>query len=655
MQKKSLETILYSTAGIVVMLVIIIAINFIVGASHARLDLTQEKAYTLSAGTKAILRQIKDLDTPVTLRFYFTQAESATPESVFLKGYAQRVEDLISEYKMIAGSKLKVEKYDPQPDSDAEDTARLDAIEAKQLPGLERVYFGISVKCADEAQTLPFLDPDRERLLEYDLSRAISRAIKPEKPTVGIMSALPIFGAPSNPMMMQMGQQGSEPWTLVTELKNDFNVKRVEMETDKIPDDVHLLLVIHPKEISDKAQYAIDQFIMRGGKLVAYLDAQCVADRGRGNQMMQAMGGGGSSLDKLLKAWGVEFDTGKVVADMRYKMRVGRGENGEPEDQPAWLGLTVAQKGEAGAAKADHPAISRDDVATSQINNVWVPLCGAFTGTPKDGLKETVLLESSTDSQLVDAMLANISAQNITKEFKPSGVNYKLGIRLTGKFKTAFPNGKPEDKKDDKAAADKKDEKKVDDSLKECKTDNAVVLFGDADMLYDPFTVRKIGTPFGQFATLMNANLTLAQNVVEQMSGDSNLIAVRSRATISRPFDKVLADKEKKARERYQAEINRLEESKNEAQRKISEMQSQKKDKNQQFILSPEQQAELVKLQKDAGETGKRVRQLQKDLHKEILGFETWTKWVNILVVPFAVTLSGITIAVVKRRKTAAK
>jgi len=174
-------------------------------------------------------------------------------------------------------------------------------------------------------------------------------------------------------------------------------------------------------------------------------------------------------------------------------------------------------------------------------------------------------------------------------------------------------------------------------------------------MLYDPFTVRRMNTPFGQFATLMNANLTLAQNVVEQMSSDSNLIAVRSRATISRPFDKVLAEKEKKAREKYQAEINRLEESKNEAQRKISEMQSQKKDKNQQFILSPEQQAELVKLQKEAGETGKHVRQLQKDLRKEIVGFETWTKWVNILLVPFAVTLSGVTIAVIKRRKTAAK
>ena len=611
-------------------------------AQRARLDLTQEKAYTLSAGTRAIL---KKLDTPVTIRFYCTQSESATPETVFLKGYARKVEDLLAEYKQAAGGKLKLEKYDPQMDSDAEDSARLDGLEAQPLPGADRFYLGLAVKCADQVQTMAFLAPNRERLLEYDLDRAILRVENPEKPVIGLMSPLPVFGMPSNPMMQQMGQQGSQPWTIVTELKNDFEVKRVGMDADKIDDDIKLLMVIAPKDISEKAQYAIDQFIMRGGKLVAFLDAQCLADNRQPNQMMPNMGGGGSSLDTLLKAWGIQFDSAKVVADLKNKMQL-RGRNGEPQDAPAWLALTA-------------DSLNKDDVATSQIDNIWLPLCGAFTGTPVAGLKEIVLLSSSKDSQLVDGMLANLSGENIIKEFKPSGVNYALAIRLTGKFKTAFPNGAPADKKDDKADTDKKDEKKPEekkagDSLKETKGDNTVALFGDADMLYDPFTMRKIDSPFGAMQMAMNANLNLAQNLIEQMTGDNNLIAVRSRATLNRPFIKV-KEMEAAANVKFQSEIKRLEDSAAEAQRKINEMQAQKKDKDQRFILSPEQRVELEKLRKEEADSRLHLRQVQKDLKKEVVSMQTRIKWINILAVPLAVTATGIVIAIINRRKTSAK
>ena len=253
-------------------------------------------------------------------------------------------------------------------------------------------------------------------------------------------------------------------------------------------------------------------------------------------------------------------------------------------------------------------------------------------------------------------MMANLAGDSIMKEFKPSGVSYKLAIRLTGKFKTAFPDGEPKDKKED---ADKKDEKKTDDkkasdSLKETKGDNSVVLFGDADLLFDPFTIRRMDTPFGALQTSMNANLTLAQNLVEQMTGDINLITVRSRATLNRPFTRI-QEAEAVANEKFQAEIKRLQDSKDEAQRKINELQAQKKDKDQRFILSPEQRAELEKLRKEEAETGKRLKQVQKDLRKEVVSMQNRIKWINILAVPLAVTATGIVIAVVKRRKTSAK
>jgi ABC-type uncharacterized transport system involved in gliding motility auxiliary subunit len=643
MKKKSLETLIYSAAGVAAMALLLVAFNVITGAAKSRVDLTKERAYTLSPGTKAILNK---LDTTVKIRFYCTQAESSTPDTVYLKGYAKRVEDLLTEYRQAAHGKLVIEKYDPQPDSDAEDSARLDGVEGETLRNGDRFYMGLAVSLLDEKQTIPFLDPNRERLLEYDLSRAISRVITPEKPVVGIMSPLPVFGMPSNPMMMRMGQQGQQPWVIVNELKNDFNVQRVAMDVDKIDDEIKVLMVIHPREISDKAQYAIDQFVMRGGKLIAFLDPLPMVDTKEQNQMFGNIPNSGSSLDKLLKAWGLSFETAKVVADLNFKMQIG-GRNGQPQEAPAVLSVTSE-------------GINKDDVVTSQIDNVWLPYAGAFSGTPVAGLKETVLLKSTTDSQLVDGFMANLSGQNVLKDFKASGTSYNLAVRLTGKFKTAFPNGKPEDKKDDeKKDADKKPEEKVaekkpDDSLKETKQDNAVILVGDADMLFDNVALRQTQTPFGVFSQAMNGNLNFAQNAVEQLTGDSNLIGVRSRATQNRPFTRI-KKMESVANEKFQSEIKRLEDSASEAQRKINDLQQQKKDKDQRFILSPEQTAELAKLRKEQAESRKRLKQVQKDFRKEVVSLQSTVKWMNILAVPAAVTLSGVVIAVAKRRKTSAK
>lgn len=638
MKKNSFETILYSVAGVAILLVIIIAFNALTATVRQRVDFTKEKAYTLSDGTRAIL---KKLDTPVKIRFYYSQGENGTPSTVFLKTYAQEVQDLLAEYKQAGRGKVILEQYDPKPDSDAEDSARLDGVDGQMLPSGEKFYLGLSVSMVDSKEAIPFLDPNKERLLEYDISRAISRVTTPEKPVVGVMSPLPVFGSPANPMLARMGQQGQgqDPWVFVNELKSDFTVKKVEMTADKIDDDIKVLVVIHPKEITDKAQYAIDQFIMRGGKLLAYLDASSLVDSHNQSGFGQ-MPGGGSSLDKLLKAWGVQFDTGKVVADMNYKMRL-MGQNNQPTEAPAFLALSP-------------DAINKDDIATSQIDSIWVPFGGVFTGTPVQGLKETVLLKTTKDSQLVDGMMASLSGENIVKEFKPSGTEYALAIRLTGKFKTAFPDGKPEDKKDDSAApADKKPEA-AGNTLKETKGDNAVVLFGDADMLYDQFTLRQVQSPFGVITTPMNGNLNLAQNIVEHLTGDNDLISLRSRTTMSRPFTRI-RQMQAKAEENYQSKIKQLEDSLQDTRQKLNDLQKTKEQNLQRFILSPEQQAEVEKFRKQEASVNVQLKQEKKKLTHDINSLENTLKWSNIIVMPSVVALSGICLAVFKRKRTSAK
>ncbi|MEY4387891.1 MAG: hypothetical protein RLY20_3174 [Verrucomicrobiota bacterium] len=635
MKNKGLQTILYSAVGIGAVALILVGFNIITSALKVRVDLTQEKAFTLSPGTKAILAK---LDTPVKLRFYCTQSEQSTPETVYLKTYSRRVEDLLEEFRQNGHGKIVVEKLNPLPDSDAEDKARFDGIQQMQLSGGEPFYLGLSVNMLDEKQTVE-LPPNRERLMEYDIARAITRVVNPTKPVIGVLTPLPVFGQQSNPMMMQMGQRGSEPWSFITELRNDFDVKRIEPTAEKIEDEVKVLVVIHPKEASEKMQFAIDQFLMRGGKLIAFLDPYSLVDSQ--SQRNPMMGGGmsmgsSSNLEKLLKAWGISFDSTKTVADVNLMMETG-GRSGQGEQHPTWLQLTKSE-------------MDKDDVTTSEIDSIWLPISGAFSGTPVAGLKQTTLLKSSPESQLVEAMMAGFGDSQFLKDFKPSGKEQVLALRLAGKFKTAFPDGPPAaPKTDGETNAPAKA-----DWLKESKDETSVVLVGDSDMLYDAFTVQSYNTPFGRFAEPMNANLSFAQSAVEQMAGDSNLVGVRSRAGLKRPFE-VVKKKEAEANARFQAEIAKLEQKLQETQQRLNELQSQKKDKNQRFILSPEQEKELADFQKQEAEARKQLKTVRKELNKDIDSLKNNVKWINILAMPVLVSAFGIVLAVVKSRKTGAK
>lgn len=636
MQKKTLETFLYSIGGVIAMALILVAVNVILSGARQRVDLTEEKAYTLSEGTRAILAK---LDTPVKIRFYCSQSAPANPQTVFLKTYARKIEDLLAEYKQAAKGKLIIEKFDPQPDSDAEDSARLDGITGAQMPSGEMFYLGIAVNLLDAKEAIPFCQPTRERMLEYDLTRAITRVVKPEKPVVGVMSSLPVFGGGGNPMMMQMGQRPQPAWAIIGELQKDFTVKNVPMTSDKIDESIQVLVVIHPKDITDKAQFAIDQFLLRGGKLMAFFDANSLVDsQNQRNPMMGQMGGGGSSFDKLLKAWGVAFESSKVVADLNYKMVLGETANNNAH-RPTWLSI-------------DANGLNTDDAVTSQIDNIWYFAGGAFSGSPADGLKQTVLVRSSTESSLVDGFLANLAPESAMKDFKPGGKEQVLALRLTGKFKTAFPDGDPG------SAASSTDTntpaKPSDLALKESKVDSAVILVGDADMIYDNFTIQDQQTIFGMMRRQLNANINFAQNAIEQLAGDNNLIAVRSRATLNRPFE-VVRKKEAEASQKFQGVVNELQEKAQEAQRRINEMQAQKSDKNQRFIISPEQQAEIAKLEKESVETDKKLRAVKKDLAREVDSLKTSLTWWNIFAMPAVVTVGGILLAIYKRKLTAAK
>jgi len=613
-----------------VLLAILIAANFIVGAVNIRADLTQGHVYTLSPGTRAVLAK---LEAPVKIRLYYTQG-AAVP--VALKTFAKRVEDLLGEYRAASHGKVVVEKFNPQPDSDAEDSAQLDGLEGQLTNTGDKFYLGMAIAFLDQKATLPVLTPDRERLLEYDITRAIAQVAAGKKPVIGVMSALPVMGASLNPMTRQ---QPREPWVLVSELKRSFDVREVKLDAKKIPDDIKVLLVIHPRDVLEETEYAIDQFVLRGGKLIAFVDPYAYFDQQP--DMQNPFGGsraGQSTLYRLFKAWGVDMNLGKVVADMTYASGEG------PRLLPTLLSLNTQ-------------ALNMDDVVTSQVGTLLIPFGGDFTGKLAEGLKQTVLFHTSKNAMPVDLIIATLSGEPSTRGFEPTGKEMPLGIRLTGTFHTAFPEGKPkplgapagQDKdKDEKA----KKEETAEPQIKQSAEENSVVLVGDVDLLTDNASVD-VQELFGQRVVIpRNGNLALAQGLVEQLAGDDALISLRSRAAFSRPLT-VVRQMEAQAQQQYLGKIKELEDSLNQTQEKLQSLQKARGGSSV-TILTAEQQAELDNFRKKAVETRFALKDLRKNLRAETDRLELWTKVANIALIPLLVALAGLLLALARRGKVKA-
>jgi len=618
------RTQLYSAGGVVVVLVILVLANFVLGAFKQRIDLTDGGIYTLSEGTRVVIAK---LESPVKIRFYFSQSDAGVP--LALKAFGRRVEDLLGEFRQASGGKIIVEKFDPQPDSDAEDSAALDGVEAQVTGAGDRFYLGLSVSQIDQKFALPALTLDRERLLEYDLTRAIGRTATAKKPVIGVMTPLPAFGSGGNPMM---GMPAQAPWVFISELRRDYNVKHVDPNAERIDDDIGVLLVIHPRGITEQAQYAIDQFVLRGGRLIAMLDAYAYFDQMPG--MGRAQGGSASSLDRLLKAWGVGYDATKVVTDMKF------GSGAGPRAMPTLLSLSGA-------------ALNADDVTTSRLGFLLVPFSGAFSGTPADGIRQTELIKSSTFSRLSDSSAAMTQGDAAAKDFAPSGKEYPLAIRLTGRFKTAFPEGRPASPEKAGAKGDKQGDGKAAAAarphLVAAKDENAVVLVGDTDFINDAAAVS-IQEVFGQRIVVpQNGNLAFAQALVEQVAGDTSLISLRTRATATRPFT-VIREMEARAQQRYLGKIKELEDSLAQAQQKLGALQKQKTP-GQTAILSAAQQAELESFRAKAATIRRELKEVRKELRADSEALEFWTKLANIAAMPILIVLVGLALGFARRRK----
>ena len=594
--------------GLVLVAVIAVAADVVLAKLPLRADLTAERLYTLSEGSRAVLGQ---LDKDVTLKYFVSSSAAEMPMA--LKTYATQVENLLEEYDRAAGGALAIEKFDPKPDSDAEEWAQRYGVEPQSVnPFGSPIYFGLVAVCGDKEETLGTLTPRTEATLEYDITRLVTRVAWPERPVVGVMTSVEGVLAKADPRMMQM-RRPPQGWAAFGELAKDYDVREVPPTVEEIDPAVKTLVVLHAKNLTDKTLYAIDQFVCRGGKLIACVDPMSLKTLLSQPQNQMMMGGGNepSTLGKLFEAWGVTFDPKQITCDLAAATKLNNGQ-GMVNDEPAFLTLG-----------ADN--MEKSDLLVSRLTQVMFPFAGAFAfdGKDSDLVFTPVITTSSEHSAETDAM--GMMMGGGSRSAKPDGKARVVAARLSGTFKTAFPKGPDGTNDVSNAVASGK---------------SAVMLFADSDFLADDFCVRLLRTPFGNMAQPMNDNLALFSNVIEQFAGRAELIGVRTRGASNRPFT-VVDRLEAEAMAKWQKKEAELQSRLAEAQRRISELQSQKSG-SERMLLSREQQQEIVKFRKAQAETRRELKGVRKELTADIDSLGARLKGINIALMPALVVLFGL-------------
>lgn len=626
---KTTHPVTRAAFGIGALVAIAVLANWLVSLTplgNRGADFTENKVHTLSEGTRAIL---SELDTPVVIRYYATRNNDYLPQE--LKLHMRRVDDLLKEYSSISKGKLRIENLDPEPDTDAEDSANLDGINGERMNN-QNLYFGLAVSCLDKTSVIPFVDPREETMLEYQISKAVSEVVTPTKPKLGIMSGIDMKGAPA----MMPGQPSTPPWVIYQQLKQSFDVVDISMEGVTIdPKQVKVLLLFHPAGITPEVEYSIDQYVLNGGTVVACLDAYSVAAQmaGGGNPMMgQQSTPTTSTLPTLLSAWGVTFESTQVLADPPLATRMG-GDR---------IGLAVPTLG-----KDQMPV--KDSVITKDLGSVIMFLPGAFTKTGKDGITATSLIQSTTKAGFVDSTRASQLDPTLARTLKSNGTIYDLVTHLSGTFKTAFPDGKP---KATTEGTENKDAPKTE-SLKEGTAPGNVFLIADVDAFYDRFAYNVQNFGGTQMVSQVNGNAPLLLNLLDQATGSKHLIGSRSRSALRRPFT-VIQTMEDNFNKAVGVKISEFEEKQKAAQQKLSDLQSQKS-AGSELYLSPAQEAEIKKLREEQVDYSKRIREEEKGLRRQKDALAGNITLLNVAAMPVLVVLVGIGLFIKRRSSTRAR
>jgi ABC-type uncharacterized transport system involved in gliding motility auxiliary subunit len=590
-----------------------------------RLDLTENRLYTLSDGTYAVLEKI-----PEPINVYFFYSDRATTDVPSLRTYAGRVREMLDEFVQNADGRLNVSVIDPLPFSEEEDRAAAFGLQSINLgTSPDPIYMGIAAtNSVGDEEIIGFLDPGKEAFLEYDLAKLIYTLSAPDRPVIGLLSGLQMT-AGFDPVTQGM----AEPWIIMTQIQQLFEVRTLAPSLDRVDEDVDVLMVVHPKELADGALYAIDQFVMRGGRALLFVDPYAEADRPQQPPGMSIPGGQGSDLNRLLEAWGVSVDPENVVGDDRYALTV-TGFGNRPVRYVPLIGV-------------DETGLDQDDVVTAGVRTLNMGFPGYIRAGDAAPVTVVPLVRSSNLAGLLPtAGLPFMQDPAMLRDsFEVTGETYVLAARLQGEVPSAFPAGPP-------PLPDSSATPAADGHLAASAGPINVVLVADTDLLTDRLWAQ-VQNFFGQrLTTAFAGNGDFVVNALDNLSGSSDLIGIRGRATYQRPFTRV-QDLRREAEAQFRLTEQQLQQQLQELEAKLEELQASREDSNA-LILSTEQEAELERFQDERLRIRKELRQVQRELDQSIEDLGMRLKIINIALVPILISLISLGLLVLRRRRRAA-
>ena len=648
---------LFSGTGLLtVAIALLISVGLISALPSFRIDLTEDDLFSLADGTRNI---VSGLEEPIELLFFYS--ESATEDQPQIRSYGTRVQELLREIVIASGGNLVLSIVDPEPFSEEEDLATQYGVQPVPVTqGGQGIYFGlVAVELDNEkdpalrvSETMPLIRPDQEQFLEYEFMQLVTRVANPDLKVVGLLTTLDIDGG-FDPMTGQATQQ----WMITDYIRQLYDLRRIETDTEIIEEDVDILMIVHPEGLSEQTLYAIDQHVMRGGETFVFLDptADSMVSRSERGSMIPA--GMRSDLPGLLEAWGVDYASDKVLTDNTLALRVQMGQGSRP----------VAHIGMIGANRT---ALAGDDIITRRLENLNLSSVGALA--PRDGATTRFepLIQSSSDAMLMNASLLEdvLDPSVLFDEFVSANERYTIAARVSGVISSAFPEGRPVsgnaaadtseeeiEADDDNDSGEARIEKASSDSdtmeahLSQTSGETNILLFADTDVLTDRLWVQ-VAQFMGQRIPQPYANNgDFVINALDNLSGGADLVSIRSRGRYSRPFERVVK-LQREADDRLRTEEAALLARLAETEEQLAALNT---GEGGQLLgqLTPEIQTEIDRFNAELLDTRRSLRDVQFQLTADIEALGSNLKWFNTAAIPMLLTVLALFMSLTRARR----
>ena len=612
----------YTAAGLGLLAVLFVSSIMLsnLALDNMRLDLTEQKLYTMSEGT---LKVIDSIQQPINLYLFFSDRASA--ENAPLRNYARRVRELLEEYTYYSDGRLILHVIDPAPYSEEEDRATEFNLQSLPMQGGDKLYFGlVGTNVVDDVEVIEFFQPDREAFLEYDISQLIYALTNPAKPVVGVLTGLQVFGG------FDLASQRSTPqWAILDHIERLFEARQIDVEAGVIDPDIRILMLIHPKDLSEKMLYAVDQFLMRGGRLMLFADPYADKDPMFQDASNPPDSGGiqASDIDRLLDAWGLEINMDAIVADRALALPVQSPNVQRPVRHVSFIGL-------------DEEGINKDNLISAQLSRVTFAFAGQIKKTDAfQGEFEPLLYTSEDSGEIPKPRYRHIPDPTALLEwFEPGGTPLTLAAWVRLRPGSMFPGGPPEDAVPP-----------ADGHLAEAREVVDAIVVADADMLSDTLWAR-VQNFFGQrIVQAWASNGDFIVNALESLAGSGDLIGLRGRSEFARPFH-VVEQLRRQAEQRFHAKEEELQQRLQEAEESISRIQ-QLRQEGEQSLLTEQQRAEIEAFQQERLRVRRELRSVRHELDRDIehLGFVL--RLINIWLVPVLVTMAAVGLWLFQRRR----